>query len=158
MWELVYKESWVLKNLCFWAVVLEKTLESSLDCKEIQPVHPKGNQYWIFIGRTEAEVPILWSPDVRNWLIGNDPDAGKALRQRGRRGRQRMRWLDGITIGWTPEFEQAPGVGDEQGSLACWSPWGRKEWTTTERTNLKSGKRCGAGWGCMTTALRLRLA
>ena len=78
MWELDYKESWVPKNWCFWTVVLEKTLESPLDCKEIQPVHPKGNQSWIFIGRTdaEAETPVLWPPDA-NWLIGKDPDAGK---------------------------------------------------------------------------------
>ena len=79
MWELDYKESWALKNWCFWTVVLEKVLESPLDCKEIQPVHPKGNQSWIFICRTdaEAETPIFWSPDVKNWLIGKDPDAGK---------------------------------------------------------------------------------
>ena len=78
MWELDYKESWVLKNWCFWTVVGEKTLESLLDCKEIQPVHPKGNQSWIFIGRTdaEAETVILWPPDVKNWLIGKDSDAG----------------------------------------------------------------------------------
>ena len=83
MWELDYKESWVLKNWCFWAVVLEKTLESPLDCKEIQPVHPKGNQSWIFIGRTdaEAETPILWPPDAKSWLIWKDPDAGKGWRQ-----------------------------------------------------------------------------
>ena len=79
MWELGYKESWVLKNWCFWAVVLEKTLESHLYCKEIQPVHPIGNQSWIFIGRTDAEAdtPILWPPDAKNWLLGKDPDAGK---------------------------------------------------------------------------------
>jgi len=83
MWELDYKESWTLKNWCFWTVVLEKTLESPLACKEIQPVQPKGNQSWIFIGRTdaEAEAPILWPPDVKNWLIGKDPDAGKDWRQ-----------------------------------------------------------------------------
>ena len=94
MSELDHKESWGPKNWCFWTVVLEKTLESPLDSKEIQPVHPKGNQSWIFIGRTdaEAEAPILWSPDVKSWLIGKDPD----WRQR-RRGRQRMKWLDGIT-------------------------------------------------------------
>ena len=82
MWELNHKERWALKNWCFWTVVLEKTLESPLDCKEIQPVHPKGNQSWIFIGRTdaEAEAPILWPPDVKNWLIGKDPDAGKDWR------------------------------------------------------------------------------
>ena len=98
MWELDYKESWVLKNGCFWTVVLEKTLESPLDCKEIQPVHLKGNQSWIFIGKTdtEAETPILWPPDARNWLIGKDLDAGKI--EGGRRRRwQGMRWLDGIT-------------------------------------------------------------
>ena len=79
MWELDYKESWVPKTWCFWTVVLEKTLESPLDCKEIQPDHPKGDQSWVFIGRTdvEAETPILWPPDAKNWLIWKDPDAGK---------------------------------------------------------------------------------
>ena len=92
MWELDYKESWAPKNWCFWTVVLEKTLESSLDCKEIKPVHPEGNQSWIFIGRTdvEAETPILWPPDGKNWLIGRI-EGGR------RRGRQRMRLLDGNT-------------------------------------------------------------
>ena len=98
MWELDYKESWVLKNRCLWTVVLEKTLESPLDCKEIQPVHPKGNQSWILIGRTDAkaETPILWPPDAKNRLIAKDPYAGKDWSGR-RRGRQRMRWLGGIT-------------------------------------------------------------
>ena len=83
MWELDYKESWAAKNLCFWSVVLEKTLESPLDCKEIQPVHPKGDQSWMFTGRTdvEAETPVLWPSDAKNWLIGKDPDAGKDWRQ-----------------------------------------------------------------------------
>ena len=83
MWELDSKESWALKNWCFWTVVFEKTLEGPLDCKEIQPVHPKGNQSWIFIGRTdaEAETPILWPPDAKNWLLVKDPDAGKDWRQ-----------------------------------------------------------------------------
>ena len=83
MWELVYEESWAMKNLCFWTVVLEKTLESPLDCKKIQPVHPKGDQPWVFIGRTdaEAETPILWPPNVKNWLIWKDLDAGKDWRQ-----------------------------------------------------------------------------
>ena len=92
------EEGWALKNLCFWTVVLEKTLESPLDCKEIQPVHPKGDQSWVFTGRTdvEAETPILWPPDAKNWLIGKDPDAGKDWGQ-VRRGWQRIRWLDGIT-------------------------------------------------------------
>ena len=96
MWELDYKESWAPKNWCFWTVVLEKTLESPLDCKEIQPVNPKGNQSWIFIGRTDAEAPILWPPDAKNWLTGKDPDPGKDWRQE-ERGRQMMRWLDGIS-------------------------------------------------------------
>ena len=98
MWELDYKESWVLKNWCFWTVVWEKTLESPLDCKEIQPVHPKGVQSCVFIGGTdvEAETPIFWPPDAKSWLIWEDPGAGKVEGKR-RRGRQRMRWLDDIT-------------------------------------------------------------
>ena len=98
MWELDYKESWVPKNWCFWTVVLEKTLESPLDCKEIPPIHPKGNQSWIFFGRTaaEAEAPILWSPDAKSQLIRKDPDAGKDWKQE-ESGGQRTRWLDGIT-------------------------------------------------------------
>ena len=98
MWELECEEGWAPKNWCLWIVVLEKTLESPLDCKEIQPVHPKGNQSWIFIGRTdvETETPILWPPDTNNWLIWKDPDMGK-IEGRRKRGQQRMRWLDGIT-------------------------------------------------------------
>ena len=98
MWELNIKESWALKNWCFWTVLLEKTLESPLDCKEIQPVHPKWDQPWIFIGRTdaEAETPVLWPPHAKSWLIGKDLMLGK-VECRRRRGRQRMRWLDGIT-------------------------------------------------------------
>ena len=93
-----HKESWAPKNWCFWIMVLEKTLESPLDCKEIQPVHPKGNQSWIFTGRAdaEAEAPVLWPPDAKNRLTRKDPDAGKDWRQE-ERGQQRMRWLDGIT-------------------------------------------------------------
>ena len=96
MWELDYKESWAPKNWCYWTVVLEKTLESPLDCKEIQPVHPKGNQSWIFIGRTdaEAEIPILWPPDVKNWLIGKDPDAGKD------RGQEEKGMTEDEMVGW----------------------------------------------------------
>ena len=96
MWELDYKESWAPKNWCFWTVVLEKTLESPLDCKEIQPVHPKGNQSWIFIGKTETETPILWPPDEKNWLIEKDLDAGK-IEGGSRKWCQRMRWMDDIT-------------------------------------------------------------
>ena len=131
MWELDYKESWAPKNWCFWTVMLEKTLESPL---EIQPVHPKGNQSWIFIGRTdaEAETPILWPSDAKNWLIWKDPDAGKD-----------WRWeVKGLTedeiVGWHHwldghEFEQAPGIDGGQGSLVCCSPWGhrvRHDWAT----------------------------
>ena len=134
MWELDHKESWTLKNWCFWIVVLEKTLENPLDCKEIQPVHPKWNQSWIFIGRTDAETPILWPPDVKNWLIGNDPDAGKYWRldEKGTTEDEMFGWhhrLDGH------EFEQVPGVGYGQGSLACCSPWGHKESDTIELVN-----------------------
>ena len=98
MLRLDYKKSWALKNWCFWTVVLEITLESPLDCKEIQLVHSKGNQCWIFIGRTDAEAETLafWPPDVKNWLVGKDPDAGKDWRQE-ERGQQRTRWLNGIT-------------------------------------------------------------
>ena len=98
MWEMDYKESWAPKNWCFWTVVLEKTLEGPLDCKEIQPVHAKGDQSLMFIWRidVEAETAILWPPDVKNWLIGKDPNAEKDWRQ-DEKGIQRMRWLDGIT-------------------------------------------------------------
>ena len=100
MWGLDHKESWALKNWCFWTMVLEKALESLLDCKDIKPVNPKGNQSWIFIGKTDvqAEAPMLWPPDVKNWLTGKDPEARKWKTEgRRRRGQQRMRWLDGIT-------------------------------------------------------------
>ena len=134
MWELNYKESWASKNWCFWTVVLEKTLESPLDYKEIQLVHPKGNQFWIFIGRTdvEAESPILWPPDGKNWLTGKDPDAGKNGRQ------EEKRTTEDEMVGWRHrldghEFEQALGVDDGQGSLVCCSPWGHKKSDTTKR-------------------------
>ena len=136
MWELDFKESWVPKNWCFWTVVLEKTLESSLDFKKTQPVHPKGNQSWIFIGRTDAEpeTPILWPPAAKNWLIGKDPDAGKDWRQEEKGATEDEmvgwhHWLNGH------EFELSPGVGDGQGGLACCSPRSRKESDTTERLN-----------------------
>ena len=133
MWELDYKESWAPKNWCFWTVVLEKTPETPLICKEVKSVNPKGNQSWIFIGRTdaEAETLILWPPDLKNWLTGKDPDAGQDWRQeeKGTREDEMVGWhhrLDGH------EFEQAPGVGDGQGGLACCSPWGHKELDLTE--------------------------
>ena len=114
MWESNYKESWGPKNWCFWTVMLEKTLESPLDSKEIQPEHPKGNQSWIFTGRTddEAETPILWPPDAKNWLIVEDPDAGKDRRQ------EKKGMTEDEMVGWDHwldrhEFEQAPGVGME---------------------------------------------
>ena len=132
MWDLDHKESWALKNWCLWTVVLEKTLESPLDCKEIQPVNPKGDQSLMFIGRTyaEAETP----PDVKNWLIGKDPDARKDWRQKEKA------MTEDEMVGWhhwldEHEFEQAPGVGDGQGSPACCIPWGCKELDTTEHLN-----------------------
>ena len=126
MWDLDHKESWASKNWCFWTVVLEKTFESPLDYKEIQPVHSKGNQSWIFLGRigAEAETPMFWSSDVKNWLIGTDPDSGKDWRreEKGTTEDEMViwQWLDGH------EFEQALGVDDGQGSLACCSPRGLK--------------------------------
>ena len=123
MWELDYKESWALKNWCFWTVVLE-ILENPLDCKEIQPVHPKGNQSWIFIGRTdiEAATPVLWLPDAKSWLIWKDPDAGKDWRweEKGTTENETVGWhhrLDGH------EFESVPGIGDGQGRV-------RHNWAT----------------------------
>ena len=132
----VRDEGWALKHWCFWAVVLEKTVESPLDCKEIKSVNPKGNQSWVFIGRTDAEAatPILLLPDVKNWLIWKDPDAGKdwGQEEKGTTEDEMVgwhHWLDGH------EFEQAPRVGDGQGSLVCCSPWGRKELDMTEWLN-----------------------
>ena len=136
MWELDHKESWMLKNWCFWAVVLEKTLESLLKCKEVKLVNPKGNQSYTFIGRTyvEAEASILWPSDVKSLLIIKDPDAGKDWRK------EKKGTTDDKMVGWHhwlngPEFEHALGVGDGQGSLTCCRPWGRKELHTTEWLN-----------------------
>jgi len=133
MWELGYKESWVPKNCCFWTVVLEKTLERPLDYKEIQPIHPKEEQSWVFIGRTnaEAETPILWPPDVKSWLTGKDPDVGKdwGQEEKGMTEDERVRWhhwLNGHGFGWTQ------GVGDGQGGLVCCSSWGHKVLDMTE--------------------------
>ena len=136
MWELDYKESWVQKNWCFWIVVLEKTLENPLDCKAIQPVNSNGNWPWIFIGRTdaEAETLIFLPPGAKNWLLGKDPDAGKDWRweEKGTTEDEIIGWHDRLN---GHEFEQAPGVADGQGSLACCSPWGHKKSDTTERLN-----------------------
>ena len=132
MLELDYKESWVPKNWCFWTVVLEKTLESTLDCKEIQPVHPKGCQSWVFIGKTdvEAETPILWPPDVKSWLIWKDPDAGKDWR------REEKGTTEDEIAGWHHrlnghELEQTLGDSEGQRGLGRCSPWGHKELDTT---------------------------
>ena len=133
MWELDNTEGWASKNWCFWTGVLKKTLESPLDCKEIKPVNPKGNQSWMFIGRTDAEAPILWPPDLKNWLIGKDPDAGKDWRQeeRGTTENEMVGWqhqLDGH------EFEQAPGTDDGQGKCGVLQSMGLQrighDWAT----------------------------
>ena len=140
MWTLDHKESWMLKNWCFWTVVLQKTLASPLDSKEINPVNPKRNQFWIFIGRTdaEAEAPILWPPNVKNGFIGKDPDAGKDWRreEKGTTEDEMVAWHHQLK---GHEFEQAPGVGDGQGNLVCCSPWGHKELDTTEWMNWLTG-------------------
>ena len=136
MWELDCEESWVLKNWCFWTVVLEKTLESLLDCKEIQLVHSKGDQSWVFFGRNDAkaETPVLWLPHAKSWLIRKDSDAGRDWGQKEKGTTEDEmagwhHWLDGHEFLWTP------GVGDGQGGLVCCDSWGRRESDTTERLN-----------------------
>ena len=129
-WELDHKEGWALKNWCVWAVVLEKTLESPLDSKEIKPVNSKGNQPWMFIRRTDAEASVLWPPGVKSQLAGKDPDAGKDWGQEEKGASEdkmvrKHHWLSGH------ELEQTPGDSEGQGNLACWSPWGQKELDTT---------------------------
>ena len=131
---MVHKQSWVPNNWCFWNVLLEKTPESPLDNKEIKPVNSKRNQPWTFIGRTNVEVPVPWPPDAKNWLTGKDPVAGKDWRQEEKRTTEDEivewhHWLDGH------EFQQAPGVGDGQESLACGSQQGHRELDTTEQLN-----------------------
>ena len=141
--ELGHEEGWGLKNWCFWTVVLKKTLESLLDCKESQPVNPKGSQSWIFIGRTDAEAPKFWAPDGKSWLIRKDPAAGKDWRQ------EEKEMMEEEIVGWLHqlnrhEFEQALRDGDGQGSVACCSPWGRRighYWATEEQQSWKSGKK-----------------
>ena len=132
MWELDCEESWVLKNWCFSTMVLEKTLESPLDCKEIQPVHPKGDKSWVFIGRTdaEAETPVLWPPHAKYWPIWKDPDAGKDWRQ------EEKGTTEDEMVGWCHRlnghgFGRTPGVDDGQGGLVCCGSWGCKELDTT---------------------------
>ena len=136
MWELDYEEGWAPNNWCFWTVVLKKTLESPLDCKEIQSVHPNGNQSWIFVGMTdaEAETPVLWPPPVKSWLIGKDSDSGRNWGQEEKGITEDEmagwhHWLDGHESEWTL------GVDDGQGGLACRDSGGRKESDTTEQLN-----------------------
>ena len=134
------------KNWCFWTVMLEKTLERPLDCKDIQPVHPKGDQSWVFIGMTDvkAETPILWPPDAKSWLIGKDPDAGKdwGEKEKGTTEDEMVgwhHWLNGHGFGWTQ------GVGDGQVGLVCCRSWGRKERDMTEWQNWTNSSHWNAG-------------
>ena len=135
IWELDCEESWAQKNWCFWTVVLEKTLESPLDCKEIQPIHPKGDQSWVFIGRTdvEAETPVLWPPDAKSWLIWKVLDAGNDWRQE-EKGMTEDEMVDGITASMDMSLGKLV-VGDGQGGLVCYGSWSRKELDTTEWLN-----------------------
>ena len=150
IWELDCEENWALKNWCFWTVVLEKTLESPLDCKEVQPVHPKGDQSWVFIGRTdvEAEAPILGPPDVKSWLIWKDPDAGKdwGQEEKGITEDEMVQWHHQL---YGHEFGSTPGVGDGQGGLECCSPSGRKESDTTEWLNWAEIMACCFSYSCL---------
>ena len=141
--ELDCEESWVPKNWCFWTVVLEKPLESPLDCKELQQVHSKGHQPWVFFGRNDAkaETPVLWPPHAKSWLIGKDSDAGRdwGQEEKGMTEDEMAgwhHWLDGRESEWTP------GVGDGQGGLACCDSWGRKESDTTERLDWTELNKC----------------
>ena len=145
MWELDYK-GWALKNRCSWTVVLQKTLESPLDCKKIQLDHPKGTQSWIFIGRTDAEAPILWPPDANGWLIWKDPDAGKDWRQeeKGTTEDEMVEWHHRLN---GHEIESTPGVDDGQGGLVFCSPWGHKESDMTEQPNQTDTLICSS-WIC----------
>ena len=154
MWELDHKESWVPKNWCFWTVVLEKTLESPLECKEIKPVNPKGNQSWIFIRRTdaEAEAPKLWPPDAKNWLIGKDPGKDWRQEEKGMTEDEMVGWHHRLS---KHEFEQAPGVGNGQGSLVCCSPWGGKVSNMTEQLNWTQLTNTILPWSWVVSVLQL---
>ena len=156
MWELDCKESWAPKNWRFWTVVLEKTLESPLDCKEIQPVHSEGDQPWDFFGRNDvkAESPVLWPPHVKSWLIGKDSDAGRDWGQEEKGTTENEmagwhHWLDGR------EFEWTLGVGDGQGGLACCDSWDRKESNTTEWLNWTEPPKCSSQPWVMLTYVTL---
>ena len=142
MWELDYKQSWVLKNWCFWTVVLEKTLESPLDCKEMQPVHAKGDQSWVFIGRPDVEVetPILWPFDAKSWFNWKAPGAGKNW------GQEEKGRTEDVMVGWHHQLNEQGfgwilGVGDGQGGLACCGSWGHKESDMTEWLNWTAPSR-----------------
>ena len=157
MWELDHKEGWAVKNWCFWTMVLEKTLESLLDCKEIKLVNSKGNQSWIFIGTTDAEAEtqyfghLIWRSDSLEKTLMLEKMEDR------RRGQQRMRWLDGITDS-IDEFEQGLWVGNGQGSLACYSPWDCKELDTTEwlnRTKLRSTNAFELNWEVLMLLMSL---
>ena len=145
MWELEHKEGWGLKNWCFWTVVLEKALESPLDCKEIQPVHPKGDQSCVFIGRTDAEAPLLWPPNGKSRLIGKDPDTGKDWRQeeKGTTEDEMVRWHHWLN---GREFGQTVGDSEGQGSLVCCNPWGLTKSDTTEQQQTFQ-MQIIVGWG-----------
>ena len=150
MWELDCEESWAPKNWCFWTVVLEKTPESPLDCREIQPVHPKGDRFWVFIGRTDAEgeTPVLWPPHVKSWLTGKDPDAMRdwGQEEKGTTEDEMTGWhhrLDGH------KFESTPGGGDGHTGLACYDSWGCKQLDTTEWLNWTDGEKKKKNSGCL---------
>ena len=154
MWELDCEEGWSPKIWCFWTVVLEKTLESPLDCKEIQGVHSEGDQPWDFFGRTDAkaETPILWPPHAKSWLIGKDSDTGRdwGQEEKGTTEDEMAGWhhrLDGCESEWTL------GIGDGQGGLGCWDSWGRKESDTTEWLIWSERETKGYYCSCLETIL-----
>ena len=153
MWKVDHKVGWAPENWCFWIVVLEKTLESPLDCKEIKPVHPKGNQPWIYVGRTDAEAPVLWPPDAKNWLIGKDPDAGKDWMQNEKRKiedeivgwhhRTQWTWVWASSASWW--WTGKPGVlqsirQQSQTGLSDWTNWGLLDVGCADRGRCEDGR------------------